>query len=694
MMYPVEKFMNDKYLQRKYIHKSSAPNTKTKTKIYNNANIITFDIETTSIMYNGKKYAFPYIWMVNINGISLYSRNWKLFKEFIDECVNDKRNINVIYVHYLSFEFQFLRNILEFKKVFARTDRKPIFCTYKNIEFRCSYFLSQRSLENVAKDYKIDVEKQVGKLNYSLCRTPKTPLDADEMYYCECDVVILYEYIKIMLSQNNYKYSQIPYTQTGFVRRALLEKVCEEKEYHKIRNIVKRCYPNSEVFAMLNNAYAGGYVHANFISVLMGIIDNVHSYDLSSSYPAVICRKKFPMGRFKKIIQNKKNYVNNPKFAWVANVKLQGVHHKCEMSFISQSKCTHVENPIINNGRIFSADEITITLTDVDYHVINQMYDIDKTFIGDMYVSEYDYLPRSIVLAVLDLYYDKTALKDVEESYSVYMVKKQMANAVYGCCVMNPASAFCEYDCDNNVWCEDTKNIDVQSALDKYYSNDKTIILYQWGVWITAHARAVLCAQILQIGDKCHYSDTDSIKCSGDVHDLFERANEIIHAENVQASEHFGIDIKMYMPCDINGKCHELGTWDFEGTAEKFKTLGCKRYATIKNGVYHATVAGCPKKSMEKKLEQIGLEHFNIHLQLSGKYDEDGNNESGKNTMLYIDVDTPFDAIITDYNGKKCVVTIGHGIHAEGAPFAMKRNGVYTEFLEMFATSDIMPATV
>lgn len=110
----------------------------------------TFDIETTTISNVEKPYAFMYIWQFCLDGKVVIGRTWKEFNLFIDELINalgleeDKKL--VIYVHNLSYEFEFIRDFLEFKDVFATAKRKVLKASTNELEFRCSYYLSNMNL--------------------------------------------------------------------------------------------------------------------------------------------------------------------------------------------------------------------------------------------------------------------------------------------------------------------------------------------------------------------------------------------------------------------------------------------------------------------------------------------------------------------------------------------------------------------
>ena len=107
-------------------------------------NIYSFDIETTSyikldgVLYNPydyenfdtkerdrcEFYSIMYIWMFSINDTVYYGRTWNELKEFLRTLDNNISVKKIVFIHNLSYEFQFLRSVFEFKEVFARTKRK------------------------------------------------------------------------------------------------------------------------------------------------------------------------------------------------------------------------------------------------------------------------------------------------------------------------------------------------------------------------------------------------------------------------------------------------------------------------------------------------------------------------------------------------------------------------------------------
>lgn len=650
-----------------------------RNRTYNNNNIITFDTETTSVIANGKKCSFVYVATMCVNGYVYYTRDLIEFKTFLDR-YNDDRTVNVIWIHNLGFDFSFLQNVIPFDDVFARKPHRPIYARYKNWEFRCSYFLSQMSLRTIGESYKLEHAKLIDGLDYGKIRTPETELTETEEDYIQLDVVVLYEYIQYMLKNHEYKYKNIPYTQTGFVRRYILEYSKQCKQYFTLRNIVTNTKPDQHLFDMLERAYTGGYTHANYIATGTGLYRNVKSYDITSSYPSVMVRKKFPIGAFKKLNCNFKKYIDSDDYSCVGRFLITGLHAKSALCYISKHKCINLVNGVVNNGRLFSADSFEIFLTDVDIHTIKMMYDC-KIQVLEMYAAKSGYLPKCIVMAILQLYKNKTEFKGIKEKHALYMSAKQMINSVYGMSVFNP---FCD-DVIYNLgeWSSDPATFE---KLEKYFDNKKTILPYQWGVWVTAYARYNLCNVASKIGDNVLYMDTDSIKFIGDFGHLFTNDDRLIHAENKTVSEFYNIDFSYFAPSDIDGKTHEIGLWDFEYTCKSFKCLGAKRYCYTKyhdNEIY-PVVAGCPTDSMRTWLKLHNCNALLKSFQLNLFIDKP---DSGKNTITYHG-NHNFDISVRDYTGKISTVHIGYGAYIEPATFDMSLHDDYFKFLLGYAVSD------
>ena len=126
--------------------------------------------------------------------------------------------------------------------------------------------------------------------------------------------------------------------------------------------------------------------------------------------------------------------------------------------------------------------------------------------------------------------------------------------------------------------------------------------LYQWGVWVTAHARAQLQAGLDLVGsDNVVYCDTDSVKYIGDCGwtAYNDQRREMAIQEGCFAD-------------DKNGHRYYMGTFDEDDSYKFFRTWGAKKYAYSETGEdVHITVAGVPKSSGAEELKRKGgLEVF------------------------------------------------------------------------------------
>ena len=216
------------------------------------------------------------------------------------------KQILVCYVHNLSFEFQFIRNLIKWNKVFAVKEREPVRCLSElGIEFRCSYKLSGYSLSKVGEHLtKYKVQKMVGDLDYSLLRNSETVLTEKELQYCEHDVRVVMSYIRELIEQYG-DITRIQLTKTGFVRDYCRKKcfysnlkgVKRSDNYNRYRTFIESMKLTVDEYDQLKKAFTGGFTHAN--SFYSGkILFNVASYDLTSSYPAVML---YPMASFQSL---------------------------------------------------------------------------------------------------------------------------------------------------------------------------------------------------------------------------------------------------------------------------------------------------------------------------------------------------------------------------------------------------------
>ena len=663
-----------------------------------------FDIETSSFIAskdeNGEpvKAATMYIWQLGLNGTVIYGRTWDEFDNVINELVDylelsSKRHL-LIYVHNLGYEFQFIRKRFEWDKVFAIKQRRPVYAICGGIEFRCSLFLSNYSLEYIGKNllHKYPVEKLVGNLDYSKIRHSKTPLTDEELAYCINDVKVVMSYIQEKIEMDG-DITRIPLTNTGYVRN-YCRKECfyegipeDDKEARKrvqmnYKAIMKSLQIQSEEeYEQMHRAFMGGFTHAS--ALYSGrVMYDVGSADLTSSYPYTIVSEYFPMtkGEYIGSVEDNKlfnYYLSN--FCCLFDIEFTNLEPIQEYENpISYSRCFIEGDYIVNNGRLVSADKCTTTITELDYDTISKFYRWDSVKIMNMRVYHRGYLPKALILAVLSLYEDKTTLKGVSGKEVEYLVSKNMINAAFGMMVTAVVRDEFEYA---DEWFK--KAADVDSQLAGYNNNFNRFLFYGWGVWVTAHARHNLFTAIYEFGTDYVYSDTDSIKgINFEQHmEYFKKYNDNVFEKLLDMCNHYNIPFNKCRPKTKNGEEKLIGVWDMEKPYVRFKTVGAKRYIyEYEDGELSLTVSGLNKKYAIPYLLEENNNNKDIIFEKFGEGMFIPAGHTGKMTLTYIE--NEMCGTLVDYLGNKSTYHELSAIHMEPQSYFMSLVGDYIKFLK------------
>ena len=605
------------------------------------------------------KSSLCYIWQFAIDDFIFIGRRLEDFVIFIDKMKRCLNGLNIIvYVHNLSYEFQFIRKYFKWLDVFATDNRKVLYCMTDFITFKCSYFLSGKSLAKLCDDINdIKIEKLQGDLDYKLLRTSDTVLTDKELAYCYNDVLIVNAYIKEQ-SKLFDRMDKIPLTNTGKVRRYTRKECFKNKTFSTM--IHNSLTLTTFEYKLARFAFMGGYTHANSTYTNLTCND-VSSYDFTSSYPTVMLSEKYPMskGTRKDNLSVKRFEEYIKKYCCLCTVEIWDIKTLQDLQpIISVSKCLKKENIRSDNGRLYSADYILTVLTDVDYNNIKKFYSYDKIKIGVSFFYKRDYLPKEILSCVLKFYSDKTTLKGVKGKETEYLISKEMLNSLYGMTVYNPIKPQYTYI---KEWKCERKEINDDNVNE--YNNDKTrFTYYLWGVFITAYARNNLFTAIRELKKDFIYCDTDSVKIfNADSHKkYFVRYNNNIYKKLKDCCLHYDFDTRLLKPKNINGKEKLIGIWDYEGKYTRFKTLGCKRYLVEKNDKLDLTVSGINKKcalpylqDKYKSNDKI-FDNFTNKLFIPKEY-------TGKKIHTYID--DMQGGMITDYLGKTTHYKTLSGIH-------------------------------
>ena len=646
--------------------------------------IATFDTETSTIEYRGRKHSFVYVWMFYLPHIDIMitGRTIEEYEAF-SCCMSKHLNaVLLVYVHNLSFDWVFMSGTYQFGRngkadVFAVKPRKILTAKMHLFEHRCSMLLSNLSLQAYTREMGVEHQKLSGaEFDYSILRYPWTELDEKrEWPYCTNDVVGLAEAVLKEIQISGKDLYHFPLTSTGFVRQDLRQAVRHIKD-----QLFKQIMPTFPVYQLLRCAFRGGDTHANRLTA--GQVNPAgFSYDRSSSYPDVQCNHMFPISPFKAIedLDFDSLWDRHIKYRRAFIIKCQFINLRLRYEnwgfpYIPADR-EHTtlpkvgegeEDPVLyDNGRVLSTPAAEVVITDVDFDIILKEYDWDAVIIIEGYEARYGYLPPAFCDVVRYYYGMKTSLKGDEEKAIYYAKNKARLNSVYGCTsqdVIKPDLVFVDEYCD---WleglevpndktyiapCADIlRDPDFKTGWSQFIFDTKmqnAWLPYQFGVWTTAWARWELHQGLWNVynqGGTPLYCDTDSVKYLGEKV-KWDDLNNRLRAESAKHEAYAD---------DIHGERHYMGVWEFEGHAshsfERFATLGAKKYAyeelNVKEGslTLKTTIAAVDKKKGAAELvKYFGWKALDRFAACRHGSNEFTFREAGGTALIYNDSDDIF----------------------------------------------------
>lgn len=623
------------------MRKQGNPGTSSKTRYLQD--FATFDIETTGL--DDVEQSVMYVWMFYFRGVMVMGRTWEQFLKFLQDfkAAMKPGATCVVYVHNLSYEFQFLRGVYDFKpdEVFATEPRRVLRCgMFDAFEFRCSYMLTNMGLDRFTKSMGVEHAKLSGeKFDYSIKRFPWTELTEYETAYCTNDVVGLHEALTLRMERDEDSLYTIPMTSTGYVRRAVKKAM---RQYPHKR--IKAMQPDYELYKLLRQAFRGGNTHANRWYVGK-VLHDVNSYDIASSYPTVICEERFPMRPFDWLGPiSEKHYreLLAKGHAVIAQVSIFGLRLKDKYEgfpYLPLAKCRKYwerdkkghKTYRDDNGRFLSCEYLETTFTDIDFRIIERQYEWDEIYFLNVYESTYEPLPEPIINETLKYFSNKTALKGVEGEEYYYARSKELLNSIYGMMVQDPVKQSIDFDFDpdspEQVKVFKERGDDPAGLLE--VTNKRAFLVYAWGVWVTAHARCRLDEALKLAGFNAVYCDTDSVKYVGDVD--FSALNACL----VDCANRTGAIAQTQ-----DGRTVYMGVFEHDASYKEFITLGAKKYAYVDEKGVHVTTAGVNKAKGGAELAAAG----GLSAYRSGFIFR----EAGGTESIYNDAGLPFEYVIDD----------------------------------------------
>lgn len=574
-----------------------------------------FDIETSTIWLNPDHklydvHSFMYVWQFQLEEYTVKGRTWEEFFSWLDilrDAIGRIRSeehlelnpLLIIWVHNLAYEWQFLSGLYPFRndECFFRDVRKPIYCRmFDTFEYRCSYIQTNLSLAALCKQTGVQQKLSGQTYNYDKVRFPWTELTSFEEEYTTIDVQSLVQAMKYRVQRGGDTLQTVPITSTGYVRRDCKNALSDM--YLDLREMK----PGEQEYRLLRKAFRGGNTHANRYFVDK-IVQDVYSYDISSSYPTQQLTQLFPIKPFRWLeikqrtasarIERVMTFIGLG-YAVVGTYQFKHIRLRNQrepIPYISLSRCNAMGDDdidlILDNGRILECAYMEISLTEIDLKIVMDQYIFDSMDVLECMVAQKDMLPSPYRAVIQDYYNKKTSLKgdQSEDGQYMYVKSKNMLNAVYGMSATDPVHQDIYYQ-DGDFTVSGYDNF-TQDELLKLLKN--AAFPYQWGVYTTAYARKQLQDAIKLCGDRIVYCDTDSVKTIGDI-DINQLNTKLLTA---------AIQNNAYAD-DMNGNRHYIGLFESDGHYDEFITQGAKRYAYRIGDKIGITVAGVSKKINEK----------------------------------------------------------------------------------------------
>lgn len=585
-------------------------NMKYWSKVTYNDCIIMADTETTRIPSKQVPCINAVVaWTISIRAMGF---NWVTLwgnkpSEFI-ECVSlileqlqgDK---TYIYFHNLSYDYVFLRKFLfdrfgEPKKALNTKPHYPIYLEFENgLIIKDSLILAQVKLEKWANDLDVEHKKAVGLWDYDKIRTQHEEFTVDELEYIEHDTLAGVECLDKLMHALGCNISSLPFTATGILRNQIREIGRE----HEARDRYLRQILDYTQYRKCVKVFHGGYCHSNRYYLNIPIYKMIRCYDFTSSYPFVMLAFKYPCEKFMPypdVVDPKYIMETSDKYAYMFRLDLINVRLRdpfYPMPVLSFSKCSRefCVNAVCDNGRIISADALSIYCNEQDLFLINKIYKYDMAKCEEVEFAAKSYLPRWFTDMIFDLFIKKQELKGKDKVQ--YALSKSKINSAYGCCVQRNIQPDIKEDYISGEYEEILD--DPVAKYDEYTGKSGTILPYQWGTWVCSYAQRnlfLLSECIKPSGTPISnwiYSDTDSIYAIDWDTELVEEYNKM--CKRLLKANGYG-------PVTVNGieYCLGVATTSDDDVYTEFKTLGAKRYCgrSKADGQLHITISGVPKK--------------------------------------------------------------------------------------------------
>lgn len=578
----------------------------------------------------------------------------KMLKKVVEQIVCDEIKI---FWHNMAYDWVFIRRFIfeEFGHPKKQLNVKPLYPLsirfHNGIHFLDSYLLSQRSIEKWGEDLQVEHKKAVGKWNYDEIRHQNTwnPSHDELLYMCN-DVLCGVECIDATMKSLRKTLGSLPMTATGIVRNECRDEGRENKAHDWAVKILPESYDEIRI---QEGVFHGGYTHGNRNAnglTWPNTLDPTPSptgecMDFASSYPYCMLTEKMPCERFWKPNREKfdKWYVldNMAEYAFIFKISAWGAKLKQRsfpMPVISYSKLEVSINEQEDNGRILSCDYMETWVNELDFSLIDQIYDFDKLEISELRCARKDYLPKWLTDYIYQRFVLKSKLKGGPDAV-LYAIEKAKLNSIYGMSAQKCVKDELVENYETGIYSV-KEDFDRDKAYKKYLNNKNTFLPYCIGIWTTSAAQRNLfrLGACVPEDEIWLYSDTDSVYATA-----FDKTK--LEAYNKECMKK--LKARGYGAVENNGKKYWLGVAEPDGEFMQFRAIHAKCYCkrslvargdnfVMGDDFLKITVAGVPKKKGAACLENH-IENFKEGFLFSGKITKKLQHEHYFVDEIYID---------------------------------------------------------
>lgn len=532
------------------------------------------DFETTVDLEDCRVWAYAIVDIDNVDNI-IFGNN---ISNFIRWC--EQAAPAIVYFHNLAFDGSFIIDYIE-KKGWKWVENKRkltkgnyttlisdmnqvysitlCFGKKKNIEFRDSLKIIPLSIADMAKAFKLPIQK--GTLDYESYREVGHELTLDEKEYISYDVKIAAMSIKPFIEQGLSKLT------AG--SNALNDYYSILGGHKKFRMIYP--YLNELQDTFIRKAYRGGFTYVNpkfqGKKIGEGIV-----LDVNSLYPSVMYScdgQLLPYGRPEWFDGKYEQDDSMP--LWVGGIscwfKVKPGHIPCIQL---KANKMYKQTEYIEDSR----GEVTFITTSVDWELIKQQYDLQCVkFLGGYKFHACNFMFKAYV----DKWIKVKNQATIEGNMGLRQIAKLMLNSLYG----KFATRIKGYSRKPEIIDGVLHYVDLEEE-------KRNPVYLPVGVFITAHARYKTITSAQSVYDRFIYADTDSLHL-------------------------LGTDL----PDNLDIDAVKLGAWKHESTFYQAKFLRAKCYIEYENDSEKPTihVAGMPKTCHEN----VNIDNFEIGAEYDGK---------------------------------------------------------------------------